>query len=217
MRACAVDGAMRYGIIVACLTIAAASAWVLRDPVTIINEGVETKTLRVPGQAVPAQSQHALTTWFFHCVPTIRYDVIAEDAHTQRGFRCDLKVTAIDMKIGLTIQTTLPEQAAAAAVDHEQAHGQICRRIYRNADRVAHEICRSVIGTTFTAYGGTAKQARDGAVDQAAHSVCDRYIEAENGLTQKVSALFDAYTNHGLNGADNSRSIEQAFKEAAMY
>jgi hypothetical protein len=158
---------------------------------------------------VRSSMEQGNTEWFFHCFPNFAY------RYETRGNQVTITPYSVQMHIGLDVTQTVPHRCSDKLQAHEDGHVEICKQIYADAERIAHDYCEEAIGKPFTASGATEKDATDNAIDVASHYVCDRYSAKTGKLCDRVSQIYDEITRHGLADVPESKAIDQAFKRAS--
>lgn len=149
------------------------------------------------------------TSWFFHCYPNFNYRFDTRNSH-----QVTLIPQSVQMRIGLDVTQVVPHRCSEKLQAHEDGHVEICKRIYADAEKIAREYSEAAVGKPFTGTGATEKDAIDNAIDIASRFVCDKYSAKTGKLCDRVSAIYDEITSHGVADISEDKAIDQAFKRA---
>lgn len=176
------------------------------DPVEVVKDKMGfARRIDVVRQSI----EQGETSWFFHCYPNFNYRFETRSRH-----EVTITPQTVRMRIGLDVTEVVPYRCSDKLQAHEDGHAEICKRIYTDAEQIAHDFCEEALGRSFTGTGANEKEATDNAVDIASKFVCEKYSERTGKLCDRVSEIYDEITRHGMSEINENKAIDQAFKRA---
>jgi hypothetical protein len=153
-------------------------------------------------------------------MPALRKD---EAAVTETGFACAVqievestmgsdksvttKIVGIRTDIRLDITEWLPRNATKKIRDHEDAHRIISEHFYTDAQTVAQDLAKPLIGKQLDV---KSKDDIQPAIKKAATEYCQAYLSAIEAPSQKAQEKFDQLTDHGRNKVPEKRAVQEA-------
>jgi hypothetical protein len=193
---CGMMPVMRYFVIFAfCLAAVAVPAYA---NVVVEKKPIEMRKREMRGARMLENA--ALTRWFFHCAPDIQ--------HQSNGSNC-IKVTGVNMRIGLTIEQMIPPNARRDLISHEDGHVDICKKVYSTAEKHARAASTSMIGKTFSG-----KSTEDAKI-KAAREICAQYTSRTATACDTASALYDKLTQDAKHPMKREPALKRALEAAA--
>jgi hypothetical protein len=98
---------------------------------------------------------------------------------------------------------------------HEEAHRAIGEHFYADAERIALEIGRRLIGATFEGTGKDAGAAQNDAFGQVIAAIERDYMARVRIPSSSANERFDEITKHGLDPIDEAQAIALALAASA--
>jgi putative N-acetylmannosamine-6-phosphate epimerase len=93
---------------------------------------------------------------------------------------------------------------------HEEGHRAIGEHYYRDAEQIAEQIGRRLIGATFEGRGSDQESAQKDAFGQVVAEIERAYMARVRIPSAAANERFDVITNHGLNPIDEGEAIALA-------
>lgn len=154
-----------------------------------------------------------------------------EAAVCQNQFRCDVEcqtesvrklfklkpatITSVAITVGLDVTIWLPIGAPAKLSDHEEAHREICERVYQHADASARQLGGRLLGYELqnSVKDETAVRVE---IDQLQAAMMAAYMNEIGGSCARIQKYFDSITKHGTNKLKESEAIAQALAQEPL-
>lgn len=122
----------------------------------------------------------------------------------------EVEVDSVDMVLDLPIEIWVMNNAPKKLVAHEEGHRQICEDYYANAEVIARDLAKKMIGRKATASGRNRKEAQDKAQQQLLSELNQAYMAAVRGRARACQDIYDDITTHGLKPIAEADAIAQA-------
>jgi hypothetical protein len=97
---------------------------------------------------------------------------------------------------------------------HEEAHRAIGEHFYENAEQIAADIGRRLIGATFDGRGADEEAAQRDGFDQVVAAIERAYMARVRIPSAAANERFDEITSHGLNPIDEAEAVAIALAGA---
>jgi hypothetical protein len=124
-------------------------------------------------------------------------------------------VDELDIVTRLTFDIYTIANAPSKLIAHEEAHRAIGEHFYKDAAKIAEEIGRRLIGTTFDGTGATEEAAQQSGFDKVVASIERDYMARVRIPSAAANERFDELTNHGLNPIAETEAIALALGATA--
>lgn len=161
------------------------------------------------GKIPLAEHEEALTVWRFGCKTDFKFDVIEKIPLGEHDYMVTIKITSVNMTLTAPVTVYLPKGAPPPTVQHEDAHVEICRRVYDGIDSESKKAAKSVLGAKYQDSGETVEAACRRCVERAGADVYDRYQSMTSMPVNKISEIFDELA--GKSDEDASDLLAKAF------
>ncbi|MCA9801368.1 MAG: hypothetical protein KC777_05250 [Cyanobacteria bacterium HKST-UBA02] len=182
---------------------------VIKDPLKIETRYIEDATDRT---TIPlGEDEEAITKWKFGCRADIDFDITSKEI-VDPNYIVSIKVTGVRMRLDAPVTIWVSKDSPAETLKHEQAHALICSRVYKNADSIARQAARTVLGNSYQASGKTLDAACKAAVDRVAEEVCELYHLKAVESINRVSEVFDGLEQHDM-GKTPEQMVDTAFSQ----
>lgn len=194
-------------IIVSCSALSAAEehpVTVKKNPPKITRQSFDPKRppSRMPKLTPP---ESGVCHFEFTCDAGLETFVDQIDART-----VEIEVDAVDMILDLQIDIWAMNGAPKKLLAHEEGHRQIAEHYYKNAEVIARDLGKKMIGRKARGTGAT-KQA---AVDAANHKLLTElnlaYMNETRARCSACQKRYDKITNHSLIPIPEADAIKQA-------
>lgn len=187
-----------------------------RSPVEVIKEPLEIETRYIEDapdrSAIPlGEDEEAITKWKFGCRADIDFDITSKEI-IDPDYLVSIKVKGVAIRLDAPVTIWVSKESSPDTLKHERAHALICSRVYKNADSIAREAARTVIGKSYQASGKTLESACKVAVDRAAEQVCELYHLKAVESINRVSEVFDGLEQHDM-GKTPEQMVDTAFSQ----
>jgi len=153
--------------------------------------------------------EEAVTQWKFGCKNDFDFQIV-EKTQLADEFMVTVKITSIKSTLTAPIAVYLPKAASDETKKHEEAHVEICKRVYSHASQVAREAALAMIDRNFQASGKTVEEAVRSAISVANTEVCDAYHLNTGEEVRRVSEILDSLDEHNHTLA-LPQLVDQAF------
>lgn len=140
-------------------------------------------------------TEQAVTVWDFPCGADIAFDITEKDQF-DKDCMVTVKVKSVKMILDAPITIWISKTAPEHIVKHENAHVRICQRVYKNADAVARQAAKNVIGKSYQASGPNIEAACKEAILNARREACETYHLNTVEQINRVSEVFDGLESH---------------------
>jgi hypothetical protein len=124
-------------------------------------------------------------------------------------------VDELDIVTRLTFDIYTIANAPSKLIAHEEAHRAIGEHFYRDAAKIADEIGRRLIGTTFDGAGPTEEAAQQDGFNKVVAAIERDYMARVRIPSAAANERFDDITNHGLNPIAESEAIALALEQVS--
>lgn len=156
-----------------------------------------------------AKDEEALTTWKLGCKTDFDFQIVDNTSLKNDDFMVAIKITKVHLTLTAPITMWISKTAPPAVLHHEQAHVQICERIYDGINESALSAGRSVIGREYQASGKTKEDACRQAIERSAEDVYQQYHSAASETIHQISTIFDELEQPAGSDKKHSESIEE--------
>jgi hypothetical protein len=121
-----------------------------------------------------------------------------------------IRVTSVQVKLGLKIVLWLPNGVDARTKAHEEGHQRISEKFYANAHETARSMAAQYIGQTAVGKGDSVESAGNAAIQPLMQRLSGQYMDAVYKPLSRVQAIYDQITDHGRKKIKEDDAIEQA-------
>jgi hypothetical protein len=153
------------------------------------------------------------------------------ESHSKIGKDCavTLVVNNLEMRLGLSLDITLPKGCSEHLRSHEEGHRRIYEYFYTTyADLAARKASEQVFGKPVTGQAHNCKDAKDAAIASLNDKLAAEYRKNLSEPAKKANECYDGLTDHGryeqvdsMTAADQTirtfterRGVEQASSQA---
>ncbi|MGD9681333.1 MAG: hypothetical protein AB7W16_09125 [Candidatus Obscuribacterales bacterium] len=187
-----------------------------RGPIEVIKEPLEIETRYIEDakdrSTIPlGKDEEAITKWKFGCRADIDFDITSKEI-IDPDYLVSIKVKGVTMRLDAPVTIWVSKDSPADTLTHERAHALICSRVYKNADSIARQAARTVLGNSYQASGKTLEAACKVAVDRVAEEVCELYHLKTVESINRVSEVFDGLEQHDM-GKTPEQMVDTAFSQ----
>ncbi len=177
----------------------------LADPVSITKSApkIERKTFDPDHLPTPPPPLHeheiAVCEYFYRIELDFRFTPGQPQPTLSGAVRVPVRIDRITARLMMPVTVWLPQKAPDNIKSHEEAHRAIAEHFYKDADKIAADLCKALIGQTVEAEGKDANAATNAALQKAAQQLSDAYIAAVKAPCDKAQKAFDQITDHAMN------------------
>ncbi len=166
------------------------------DPVTVSKEPMkvdyrfiedEPNKKRIP----VTKDEEAATLWQFGCKTDFDFDVVERTQLGNNDWLVTIKIRRVHLTLTAPVVIWISKTAAPEVVQHEEAHVEICRRIYDKVNSEALKAGNAVVTKEYQASAPTVEKACKLCIERAAEDVYTRYHSAATYAINRVSSIFD--------------------------
>jgi hypothetical protein len=155
----------------------------------------------------------AVTVYDFHCGAYCSADFLDHGTATPEGVKAGVRITSVSIELQTPITIWLPLDAGAKLREHENGHAQISLQGYKDAEQIAEELAKPLVGQTFEATAPTLDEARQAAIMMAAQQFCRGYHARTRDRVREADTYYDDVTNHGKNNVDGKDAMRDAIRK----
>jgi hypothetical protein len=119
-------------------------------------------------------------------------------------------VDELDIVTRLTFDIFTIANAPSKLIAHEEAHRAIGEHFYKDAAKIAEEIGRRLIGTTFDGVGSSEEAAQQDGFSKVVAAIERDYMARVRIPSAAANERFDELTNHGLDPIPEAEAIALA-------
>lgn len=131
------------------------------------------------------------------------------------GVRASIRVHQIQARLFCPITIWVPKNADAHVKAHEEGHRAIVETFYKDAEKILRPMATRSTGRAFEGVGPDRDAAYRAAYEKAARDLCEAYVAAIKGPTDRTEAIYDRITDFSRK---RDLPSEKAVTEAlAMY
>jgi hypothetical protein len=152
----------------------------------------------------------AYTYWTFMCRADFQIKPLPELTKPGLWF---FEVTAVSMKLALPLRTWLPFDVKDKLRAHEAGHIAMCQQIYSQAEPVARECAKAMIGRHIEVSAMDAQTALAGAYTEATRTLDANYRDKMAAISDGSGVIYDRITDHGMNEVPEAKAIKESFEE----
>lgn len=181
--------------VLACLTSCTPAQRVTVDQQPITLEKFWIEDVEDKSQIPIKPDEEAVTQWKFGCKNDFDFRIV-EQTRLADEFMVTIRITSIKSTLTAPIAVYLPKAASDETKKHEDAHVEICKRVYSHAAQVAREAALAMIDRNFQASGKTVEEAVRSAISIANAEVCDDYHLNTGEEVRRVSEILDSLDEH---------------------
>lgn len=178
-----------------------------QQPITVEKLWIE--DVKDKSQIPIKPDEEAVTQWKFGCKNDFDFQIV-EKTQLADEYMVTVKITAIKCTLTAPITVYLPKAASEDTKKHEEAHVEICKRVYSHAKQVAQEAAMAMIDHNFQASGKTVEDAVRNAISIANSEVSDTYHLNTGEEVRRVSEILDSLDEHN-HALPLAQLVEQAF------
>lgn len=160
----------------------------------------------------PSNHETARTEWNYGIVPELGFKILKEEK-VGKEYKVDLKITSVDLNLGLPIRLLISDKAPPDVVAHENGHIEICKRIYINAKEYGIQCSKKALGKVFSAMNADKKVAISQALRTAGQEIASPYRGLTAGIAKQVSDQYDYICQHSKEKLPVEKLIEMSFSE----
>jgi hypothetical protein len=124
--------------------------------------------------------------------------------------RARIQVDELEIVTRLRFDIYTVRNAPPKLKAHEEAHRAIGEHYYREADKIAEEIGRRLIGATFEATGADEDAAQRAGFEQVIAAIERDYMARVRIPSAAANERFDAITKHGLESIEEDEALALA-------
>lgn len=135
-------------------------------------------------------NEEAITSWSFGCKNDIAFDITQKDL-VDPDYIVSIKPKSVKVQLTAPITIYISKNAPTETVEHENAHVNICKRVYEDAEKIAKESVNGVFDRTFQASGPTVEAACANAVETISDEICQSYHLRTVEKINRVSEILD--------------------------
>lgn len=179
----------------------------VKEPLTVEKKFFD--PVKDKGKIPVEESEEALTVWRFGCKTDFGFDVVEKIPLGEHDYMVTIKITSVKMTLAAPVTVYLPNNAPPPTVQHEDAHVEICKRVYGGIDAESKKAARSVLGAKYQDSGETVEAACRRCVERAGADVYERYQSMTSLPVNRVSEIFDELA--GQSKEDPKVLLEKAF------
>lgn len=178
-----------------------------KEPLTVEKLWIE--DIEDKSQIPIKPDEEAVTQWKFGCKNDFDFQIV-EKTQLSDEFMVTVKINAIKTTLTAPITVYLPKAASDETKKHEEAHVEICKRVYSRAQEVAREAALEMIDRNFQASGKTIEDAVRNAISIANSEVSDAYHLNTGEEVRRVSEILDSLDEHN-HDLPLPQLVDQAF------
>lgn len=134
----------------------------------------------------------AYTLWFYHCFADIQMQPVDAD-DTIGASSAHFVVKSVQLRLSCPVNIWLPPNAPPMVRDHEQGHGDICKKIYLRAPAVAREAAQNILGKSYSGMGKNLAEARNVAMAAARDDIAQHFRSGVIEPADEISTLYDDF------------------------
>lgn len=164
-----------------------------QQPLTVEKLWIE--DIKDKSQIPIKPDEEAVTQWKFGCKNDFDFQIV-EKTQLSDEFMVTVKINSIKTTLSAPIVVYLPKAASDETKKHEEAHVEICKRVYSHAQQVAREAATAMIDRNFQASGKTVEDAVRNAISVANADVSDAYHLNTGEEVRRVSEILDSLDEH---------------------
>lgn len=209
---------MRNALILSFLCLLVSAAALLADDSIVINKTpVEVKIRTFNPQKPPAEmpplkgDEAAVAVSQFGCEAAI--SVLITQSGDEIAPKREVKIESVKVTLQLWVTIWLPNNAPQKLKAHEQGHRRISEKFYENAEKIAAELARPLVGQALEAAGADLDSAVQQAIEQTVRQFCGEYMNQTHFPAERVQKIYDKITDHGRNSLAEDKAIEQALAQ----
>lgn len=109
----------------------------------------------------------------------------------------------------------LPKNATPKLTRHEEGHWQLALHYYEDAEAIAREIARELIGQTIKGRGPDPEAAAANALKEAAQVLGGKYLGKTDIPCGEAQEHYDRITAHGTNPVPENRAIAESIRRVS--
>src|SRR4051812_3114791 len=181
------------------------------SPVTVTREEpVVTRTLFDPArpppdmpELTPPEAGVCRTT--FELSAGVTYSAERLSRTTAR-----ISVDGLEIVTRARFEIFTAQGAPPKLLAHEEGHRSIGEHYYRDAEQIAREIGRRLLGTTFDGSGADQEAAQRNAFEQVIAAIERDYMARMRTPSAAANERFDEITSHGLDAIDEADALAVA-------
>jgi hypothetical protein len=151
----------------------------------------------------------AVTYWVYNCKPDFRLKEVAKEKDGHFVFA----VTAVHVRLGLTVTTLYPFAIQDRLKRHEEAHLKMSYDLYKEAVQTGRDCANNLLGRKIIVEGWDLQTCKEKALLELGRTLDADYRVRMEEKADQQAAIFDRITNHGLNNVGEEEGIKQALTE----
>lgn len=190
-----------------------------KPSVVIVKEPLSVKTRHIedlkPGEKSPlGEDEEAITDWQFGCKTDFRFDIV-EKSELADEFLVTVKIREARVRLDAPVTVWISKNADPDLVEHENAHVEICRRVYSEAEPIVRAGARTVTRREFQGTGQSVDAAVKEGLARASKEICRYYHLQMVEKINRVSEVFDTLDRDNPK-MDHKKLLELAFKKYSL-
>jgi len=183
-------------------------------PLTIEKAPMSLSTKYIEDETDPSKAIHpdneAETKWSLGCKTDVTFDITEKDL-IDPDYVVTIKPKTLKVSLDAPVTIFRSKNASKEIIDHENAHVQICERVYAKAEKVAEQAAVKVLGRTFQASGKTAEEACAKAVETISSEIGEEYHLRTVEEINRVSEVLDDLEKEMPGNPTHQELVDLAF------